>query len=94
MKKKTSKRLWEWLNKKMPVSYMALYFFAIVILSETICIGVLNYERRYLYGLGEEELNATGISTKCYETKEKGKVCLVEKKVYWYERTDIENRRK
>lgn len=59
-----------------------------IIVLEALIIGNLRYTKRYIFGLGKEDNNKTGISHKCYETKDKGKVCLVEQKVYWYYRTD------
>ena len=44
-------------------------------------------QKRYVYGLGEEEQFKTGLSHKCYETKQ-GKYCMIAKKVYWYERSN------
>ena len=93
-KQKISKKIWTHMNKTMPVQYMVLYFALGLIILEGIIIGNLSYKKRYLYGLGEDEKFMTAISTKCYEKKNEGKVCLVEKKVMWYERTDIENRKK
>ena len=86
--KEKLKKMNKWLNKTMPVPYLALYFFVIIILLEGIWIGCMNYQKRYLYGTGEEDYKFTGISHDCYEKKDIGKVCLVEKKVMWYERTD------
>lgn len=77
-------KIWKWLNKKMEVKYMALYFFIFLILFELGIIVYLRYPRRYLYG---DENQYNDISNKCFETKD-GKYCMVVKKVMWYERTD------
>lgn len=77
-------KIWNWLNKKMEVKYMALYFFIFFILFELGIIVYLRYPRRYLYG---DESQYSDISNKCFETKD-GKYCMVVKKVMWYERTD------
>lgn len=87
---KLRKTISKWMNKEMPVKYMALYFLILTILVETIIIGMLTYSKVYTYGLGEEENYMTARSNVCYEKKNVGKVCLVEKKVYWYERIDVE----
>lgn len=80
-------RIWKWLNKPLEVKYMALYFLLLIILIESLIIIGSMIEKRYVYGLGEEEQFKTGLSKKCYETK-KGKYCMIAKKVYWYERSD------
>lgn len=77
-------RIWNWLNKKMEVKYMALYFFIVIILLEGAIIFYLRYPRRYLYG---DENQYSDISNKCFETND-GKFCMIPKKVMWYERTD------
>lgn len=81
-------KLCKHLLKELNVKYVGLYFLMFIIVLEAIIIGNLRYIKRYVYGLGEEEGFRSGISNNCYETKKDGKVCLVEKKVYWYERTD------
>lgn len=83
-------RIGKYMNKTYNTKYMALYFFIFMIILESIIIGIMGYQKRYLYGLPDDEYKATGISHKCYEKKNVGKVCLIEKKVMWYERTDIE----
>lgn len=80
-------RIWKWLNKPLEVKYMALYFLLLIILIESLIIFGSMIEKRYVYGLGEEEQFKTGIANKCYETKQ-GKYCMIAKKVYWYERSD------
>lgn len=82
--KEILKKIWKWLNKTMPVKYMALYFFIVIILLEGATIFYLRYPRRYLYG---DENQYSDISNKCFETKD-GKFCMIPKKVIWYERTD------
>jgi len=78
----------------MPVKYKALYVFVITILLETVLIATMTYSRVYTYGLGEEDNFYIGKSSMCYEKKGVGKVCLIEQKVYWYERVDIEGVKK
>ena len=80
-------RIWKWLNKPLEVKYMALYFLLLIILIESLIIFGSMIEKRYEYGLGEEEQFKIGLSHKCYETKQ-GKYCMIAKKVYWYERSD------
>lgn len=80
-------RIWKWLNKPLEVKYMALYFLLLIILIESLIIFGSMIKKRYIYGLGEEEQFKTGLSHKCYETKQ-GKYCMIAKKVYWYERSD------
>lgn len=80
-------KVWKWLNKPLEVKYMALYFLLLIILIESLIILGSMIQKRYVYGLGEEEQFKTGLSKKCYETKQ-GKYCMISKKVYWYERSD------
>lgn len=80
-------KAWKWLNKTLEVKHIALYFLLLIILIESLIIFGSMIEKRYVYGLGEEEQFKTGLSHKCYETKQ-GKYCIVAKKVYWYERSD------
>lgn len=80
-------RIGKYMKKTYNTPYMALYFFIFMIILEAIIIFCSMIQKRYVYGLGEEEQFKTGISHKCYETKQ-GKYCMIAKKVYWYERSD------
>jgi hypothetical protein len=77
----------DWCYETIPIPKMVAYFFLIFILGLIGLIVLMRYQKRYLYGLGEDEGYRTDISNKCFETLD-GKFCMVPKKVMWYERTD------
>ena len=82
--KNISKKLWKYLNKSMEVKYMALWFFIITIIILAIHNVNLRTKNVYVWWTPQEE---SGISNYCYEKKNIGKVCLVEKKVNQFEKT-------
>ena len=85
--KNISKKLWKYLNKSMEVKYMALWFFIIIIIILVIHNIILRTKNVYVWWTPQEE---SGISNYCYEKKDIGKVCLVEKKVNQFEKTRTE----
>lgn len=84
-KEKISKALWKYLNKKMPVNYMSLWFFIITI--AILLIYNVNLRRYNVYVWWTPD--QSGISNYCYEKKDIGKVCLVETKVNQFEKTRV-----
>ena len=84
--KKFSKSFWKYLNKSMEVKYIGLWFFIITIAVLLIHNIILRKQNVYVWWIPEEQ---SGISNYCYEKKDIGKVCLVEKKVNQYEKTRV-----
>lgn len=83
IRKKISKKLWNYLNKELQVKYMVIWVALITLIALTVMLVHTQKRSVFVWWTTEE----SGLSNYCFEKKGEGMYCLVPKKVNQIEKS-------